>query len=324
MILNVYFGEQLLEKTAEFSLFIKSISSSAFFYFLLVFLIFFFICLYLFVIKPLFFKQSPEKAYKKYLYLREEMEKIDALYLQRDINFEDYVFAQFNYAKEYEQVIVLLSKYPEYKSKIKSYKIAHVKKQEEEEQKLSKEEVFFRRNVNLLYNVLKPYTKYYSEEEIRQGVLDEGYDNKIADAIVSLFKKENIVFGSEVIKKENKFVNLINKLFGSKKQDVPEKQDKEPELVVIKEQPTPEPVVKKQSQTRFSLDSTEDKIDINSLTKNQKQNFFEENNIDINSFKFVDQKENKSFFSKIFKKKKKPSVDEINNIFNDIKKHIDN
>lgn len=329
MILNLYSGEDLLEN-ADLISFFESISSSILFYFLLIFGIFLVIVLFVFVIKPLLFKQNPEQIYQKYKRLREDMERIDILYRQNKIGFEDYVFAQFNNAKEYEQVILLLSKYPEYQSKIKNYKIEYTKQKEVKESKLSKEELMLMKKVSLLYNVLSPFVKYYTKNELIQGVLDEGYNLKVANALVNRFSQNNLIFAAEHRKRESKTAKVINKMFGVKEQeeviekpvkkipDVQEKQPKTIEETYVKEKPTPYKGYK-------DFDSLEESIDISSLNQKEKPNVFEEKT-DVKSFKFIDNVEKRqSFFSRLFKKKpKKPTVDQINDIFKDIGDHINN
>lgn len=303
MILNIYYGEQLLEKSGLTGFF-DGIFSSVIFYFGLILAIFLLIFLYIFIIKPLMFKKNPEKIYKRYLLLRNEMERIDDLFAKKQINFEDYVFAQFNNAKEYEQIIIVLSKYPEYKSKIKSYTIAYSKNQKEEEKKYSKEDLVFIKNVNWLYEILYPKVKYYTKEEVLQGILDEGYSQKIANTVVSKFIRDGVTFSSQIYYPVKKTSLFINKLFGYHKAE-----EKTEDLKDI-------------NKTTSSID---DKIDISLLGKKEKH-VFDEEKLDFNKFKFVEEKEKqkrRNLLSKIFEKKKgTPTVNQINDIFKDIQKHI--
>jgi hypothetical protein len=313
MILNIYYGEQLLEKSGAVG-FLDGMFTSVVFFIILIFGIFGIIFVYLFLIKPLVFKKNPEKIYNQYLLLRDEMEKIDTLYVKNQINFEDYVFAQFNNAKEYEQIIFLLSKFPQYKSKIKSYTIAYTKNQKEEETN-SKEDIIFIKNVNWLYEILYPHTKYYTQDEIYQGILDQGYNQEIAQTVISKYLKDGVSFSSQIYYPEKKTAKFINKLFGYHTPTEENSSHTEKNINM-----------KNDSEKTVSNISPDDKIDI-SLLNNKQKTFFDEDSEDIQKFKFVEEKEKerrKSLLSKIFNKKKGPAtVDQINSIFKDIQKHIE-
>jgi hypothetical protein len=303
MILNIFYGEQLVNSSGMTSFF-DSIFSSVFFYFLIILGIFLIFFLYLFLIKPILFKKNPDKIFKRYLLLREDMQRIDELFIRKQINFEDYVFAQFNNAKEYEQIIFVLSKFPEYKSKVKSYTIAYSKEQEQEEKKYSEEDRLFLKNVNWLYETLYPHTKYYTKDEIRQGILDEGYDVKIANTVLSKFEKDQVSFSTEIYYPQKKAATFINKLFGYHEHPIQIKPDQE--------------------NVPNKYDS-EERIDLSRFGQKQK-NVFDEERLDIKKVKFVEEKEKErrlNLLSKIFQKKKTtPTVNQINNIFKDIQKHI--
>ena len=208
-VLNMYSGESLVGDTVKQSLF-KSISNNSLmlFVYILGLLILFLVIFYLII--PLF-KRSPASLYKEYLYVKDEMNKIDKKYSEKKIMFDDYVYAQFNYAKEFQRLIQLLSKYPEYKSKLKSYHLQATPIKNVVNKKTKDENT--EKKIEFLYNLLLPKVKYYSEKEIQMAIVDEGYPISIANSVIKRFRASNVEFNVLHRTKTNKTADFINTLF---------------------------------------------------------------------------------------------------------------
>jgi hypothetical protein len=313
MFLDIYFGEQLINSSANNSSFLEAFTGSILIYILVVFLFFYLIFLLFFFIKPLISK-DPKKYYKKYLEIRGEMQRIDDLYQNKKINFEDYTYAQFNYAKEYEQIINYLCKFPEYKQKLKSYKLAYNKNREKREKELNKhtDKNDFVQKVNFLVGTLLSETKDYTVEEIKQAILDEGFNKDIANQVIVELKHEGAKFAAHIVnknKKPSKFINFINKLF--KTEDYYKNlKNKDHSIEESKKQISS---YDKDQTTSIDIKST-----IRSKDNNQnKPNFIAQGVTNFSKYNKV-KKKDKSLLSKIFKNNRKPKVEEIKDIFDSI------
>ncbi len=293
IILDVYFGEKLLENQESYHLFSQLFTSNTLFYFILVFAFFYFLfIIYIFII-PLY-KKDPSKCFERYLKVRDHLKRIDELYNKKEIDYEDYVFAQFNYAKEYEQIIKFLSNFKEYKAKLKSYKITSSSDSVVSENKFKSK---FDQTIDFLYDLLLPQTKYYSKNELKQAILDENYSLDIAEKVIFKMNQNQVLFCVKNKVKTPKIANFINSLIGESKTNSNFKNSK-------------------------SLD--QDHLNIKSaiIQKNKDSDKFLSNESEIYNFKNPKKEEiSKSLFSKIFPKKK-PNIKEINDIFKDVEKSL--
>ena len=208
-ILSMYSGESLVGNSIKQSLF-KSIPNNSLIFFIYIFGLLILFLLIFYLIIPLF-KRSPAALYKEYLYVKEEMNKIDKAYSEKKIMFDDYVYAQFNYAKEFQRLIQLLSKYPEYKSKLKGYHLQVAPIKNVVVNKTNDENL--EKKIEFLYNLLLPKVKYYSEKEIQMAIIDEGYSTKVASKVIKRFRISNVEFNVLHRVKTNKIADFINTLF---------------------------------------------------------------------------------------------------------------
>jgi len=71
--------------------------------------------------------------------------------------------------------------------------------------------------ISLLYNLLLPQAKYYSEEEIKQAVLDEGFSEQVADKVINMMKNKNVQFGVQDRVSEPPLSRFFNNLFSKLK-----------------------------------------------------------------------------------------------------------
>jgi len=211
IFLEMYFGEDLLSKTVASKNIFDAVVQSAYFYFILAFVFLYVFFVILFFIAPLF-RRKPEKMYKRYLQVREEMQKIDDQYVGKKLTHEDYIYAQFNYAKEYEFLITKLSIYPEYKQKLQSYKVVTTTG-ESEKSNISKAVAEQNRAVTFLYDLLLSHAKYYNIDEVRTAILDEGYSNEIAKQVIFKLASSGVIFGVEVKTKTSRVANIVNSMF---------------------------------------------------------------------------------------------------------------
>jgi hypothetical protein len=101
IFLDVYFGQQIAENTINQSWLQTLNEFSTYIFLFLFFILIMFLVAYL---MPVLFR-NPKSYFKRYKIIREEMSKIDQLYSKKEISFEEYSFAQFNYAKEYENIV---------------------------------------------------------------------------------------------------------------------------------------------------------------------------------------------------------------------------
>jgi len=289
LFLDVYFGSKLAETITSNSTIADIFTYNNIIYFVVFLIVILAISIFAFLLPKAL--RTPEKSFKRYEAIRTEMENIDLLYSKKKISFEDYSFAQFHYAKEYEQLIIYLSKFEDYKPKLQSYKLTAVKIRENEYQKADQVEKQNIDTINYLCDILKPQTIYYKKEEIYQALLDEGFSQKIADGVIR--KLDNTKTDYAVSEKEetHKIQDLVNSLVSVK------------------------PKTEKEEATSISLNLEE-------LPKTKKQT------IDDSKVKYLnyDTENKKSFFESLkdlFKPKEKThTISEINDIFKDIERNL--
>lgn len=290
IFLDVYFGQQIAENTINQSWLQTLNEFSTYIFLFLFFILIMFLAAYL---MPVLFR-NPKSYFKRYKIIREEMSKIDQLYSKKEISFEEYSFAQFNYAKEYENIVLYLSKYPEYKVQLQSYKIKEVENRETEN-KSSKLEKSKLNTIDFLFDLLRSHAKYYTKEEIEQAILDEGFTKDIAMSVLEKMENHNLPFASETKMEQNKIINIINSLLSKNYENPP---------------------VKGEAST----------INLGDLSK-KKKNVFEEEKVSFNKYPSVKKEETKKgLFESIknaFKSKPKThTVSEINDIFVEIEKRL--
>lgn len=301
-ILDLYYGDHLINTASNAQTsFFSGLFSSGYIYIIGVFLFFYIFFIITFFIRPLM-KKNPLKYYNRYLEIREEMEKIDALYNQKKITFPDYSYAQFNYAKEYEALVVFLSKFPEYKQRLQSYKLdgpeVNLKKNTSEEKK---DQVRLNQ-INFLTDLLLPKAKYYREEEVEQAILDEGFSKEVSYLVVNKLKRQGLEFGSEKLEKTNKVIDLVNKIFPTKEPDLQNTPNQTNEYIDLKKTVYSKPV----NNSNY----------VNQIDFSDSDNFKNQNENKESIF------ENLKNLLKPAPKKKEHSISEINDIFKDIEKSL--
>lgn len=301
-ILDLYYGDHLINAVSNAQTsFFSGLFSSGYIYIIGVFLFLLFLVILTFFILP-FIKKNPLKYYKRYLEIREEMGKIDELYNQKKITFPDYSYAQFNYAKEYETLVVFLSKFPEYKQRLQSYKLdgpeVNIKKNTSEE----KRDQIRLNQINFLTDLLLPKAKYYREEEVEQAILDEGFSKEVSYLVVNKLKRQGLEFGSEKLEKTNKVIDLVNKIFPTKEPDLQNTPNQTNEYIDLKKTVYSKPV----NNSNY----------VNQIDFSDSDNFKNQNEKKESIF------ENLKNLLKPAPKKKEHSISEINDIFKDIEKSL--
>lgn len=298
-ILDLYYGDHLATVASKGQIsFFDGLFSSNYVYIIGAFIFFYILFLLFFFIIPLF-KKNPLRYYKRYLEIRTEIQKIDDLYNKRKINFEDYSYAQFNYAKEYENIVTFLSKYPEYKERLESYRLEGPEVESTKDSFEEKQQQKKINQINYLTNLLLPKAKYYREQEVEQAILDEGFTKEISVGVINKLEKQGVVFGSETREKTNRLVNLVNKIM-----------------------PTKEITETSNMQNR----SNENTIDLRNTVYTPKQ----QNKNYVNQINYSETKETQKEKENIFgnlknllsSKKKNHSISEINDIFKDIEQSL--
>jgi len=290
--LDVYFGQQIADSTITHSWLEMFKNFSPYFFAFIIILLFTFLLVYLL---PLI-SRNPKSYYRRYKDIREEMYKIDELYSKKEISFEEYSFAQFNYAKEYENIVFFLSKYPEYKEKLQSYKIKETANREKEYNKIGEKDKIEKLNLaDFLYDLLRSHAKYYTVGEIEQAILDEGFTNEIATLVINKMQKNKVNFASETKIEQNKVVNIINSLLSKNYENAPKKGEAS-------------------------------SVDLIDLTKKRKNTFIEEK-VTYEKYPTKIKEEKKetvlSSIKNLFKSKPKVhTVSEINDVFADIEKRL--
>lgn len=231
IILDVYYGSQLAQSISDASS--SSIfNQETFFIFLAIVIVIFIASIFVFLLIPKI-NRTPKKYYDRYLAVRKELERIDELYASRKLSFQNYAYTQFHYAKEYEHIIDYLSKFPEYKVKLKNYKLNTVKLRETEietaPQKKENKEIEI---IKYFIKVLTPVADYYRKDEIRQALLDERYSVEIADGVMKGLEKVGAEFNTKEITDNRKAIDLVDGLLENK-------INKKQEQIKQKEQVTP-------------------------------------------------------------------------------------
>lgn len=314
IILDVYFGSKLAQDLSKDTSFTNIFNLHNALYFIFFILIVFVLSVLFFYIIPKI-NRTPKKYYKRYLAVRKELEKIDELYAKRKLSFEDYVYTQFHYAKEYEHIINYLSKYPEYKILLKNYKLTVLRVNESSSGKdTSEQERKKAELINYFSNLLRPVVCYYKKSEVYQALLDENYAKDIAEGVVVTLDNSGVEFNSKELDK-HKHIDELDFLLESKRR----KQDKQ--ITTPKEQPKQTTEMSKETK---GLQKESTIIDLAELTKQKPaKNYFDE----LTTFsKYPDKSPSKkeglfsSIFSKGTPKGKKYSVSEINDVFSKIEK----
>lgn len=290
IFLDVYFAQQFAENagntsiSAIFDVFTKS-------NLVYIIVIIFGLILVFFLIFYLFSKfKNPETYFERYKVIREEIAKVDSLYLKKELSFEEYTFALFNYAKEYEIIVSFLSKYPEYKSKLQSYVIKGVP----QESNIRSPDRKKQDTVDYLFDLLRAQKRYYSRSEIRQALLDEGFERNITELVLTKLDNYTGGYESDIKEDKSKIIDMINSLLS--------KQEK--------------PEIRKESEN----------IDLSDLSK-KKKSVFDNEPITFEKYPTKIKEEKKetvlSSIKNLFKSKPKVhTVSEINDVFADIEKRL--
>lgn len=290
IFLDVYFAQHFAESagntsiSAIFDVFTKS-------NLVYIIVIIFGLILVFFLIFYLFSKfKNPETYFERYKVIREEIAKVDSLYLKKELSFEEYTFALFNYAKEYEIIVSFLSKYPEYKSKLQSYVIKGVP----QESNIRSPDRKKQDTVDYLFDLLKAQKKYYSKSEIRQALLDECFERNITELVLTKLDNYTGGYESDIKEDKSKIIDMINSLLS--------KQEK--------------PEIRKESEN----------IDLSDLSK-KKKSVFDNEPITFEKYPTKIKEEKKetvlSSIKNLFKSKPKVhTVSEINDVFADIEKRL--
>lgn len=290
IFLDVYFAQHFAENAGNtsistiFDVFTKS-------NLVYIIVIIFGLILVFFLIFYLFSKfKNPETYFERYKVIREEIAKVDSLYLKKELSFEEYTFALFNYAKEYEIIVSFLSKYPEYKSKLQSYVIKGVP----QESNIRSPDRKKQDTVDYLFDLLRAQKRYYSRSEIRQALLDEGFERNITELVLTKLDNYTGGYESDIKEDKNKIIDMINSLLS--------KQEK--------------PEIRKESEN----------IDLSDLSK-KKKSVFDNEPITFEKYPTKIKEEKKetvlSSIKNLFKSKPKVhTVSEINDVFADIEKRL--
>jgi hypothetical protein len=258
------------------------------------------------VLVPLF-RASPSRLYEKYLFLREELERIDQLYAQKKILFDEYVSMQLLNAQEYYSIIKTLSKHPEYKSKLKGYSLKNNdvdsnKTEVKKPRKLSKEEIT-EKQINKLCEVLKPKVNNYSKEDVYSVLLYEGFDEYIINSVLRKLLNLGVTFAEHSTSNKKDLSLFLNNLFdgGESSRDLN----------------TSEKILLNNNQTNdfFKDDSKRKELDFDKIS-----------DVDY-TFKAPVEEEKPSFFKRLFsfkKKKEKPTITEIDKVLKNIESELKN
>ena len=270
-----------------------------------------------FLILPLF-KRSPEKLYKKYLSLRNEMQKIDDQYSAQKIIFDEYVSLQFLNVQEYYAIVKKLATNPDFKSKLKGYTLkdnfekSYSSYKKSVPVKLTPDEME-QKQITKLCEVLKPKASMYTKEDIYAVLLSDGFSNKLIESVISELINQNVVFSKNASSTEvKKDLSLfLDHLFESKRDKSNKPVSKDEDISGVMSN-------KKEPATLFEKDF-----------KRKELNFDKVEDVDYTFKSDVNVKKKPGFFKKllsIFKKKemadKKPSITEIDNILKNIESEI--
>jgi len=173
------------------------------------------------LILPLF-KKSSKRLYKRYLFLRDEMKRVDTLYSQKKIIFDEYVSLQFQNAQEYYQIVKILSSDPKFKSKLQSYTLQdNLSNPKPPSRKpLTKEEKDLQQ-IEKLTSVLKPRASDFTKEDIYSVLLYEGFEENIIQSVLKALVSQNVTF-SKISSTENKkdLSSFLDNLIKGKESDL--------------------------------------------------------------------------------------------------------
>lgn len=269
------------------------------------------------LILPLF-KPSSSKLYKRYLFLRDEMKKIDKIYSNRQITFDEYVSMQFLNAQEYYKIVKILSRDDNFKSKLQSYTLqdnynksyAPAPRASKAIKPLTKEEVRTKQ-IDKLSKMLKPKADKYTKEDIYGALVYEGFERGFILDVLKKLVSLGVKFSEKqaALENKNELSDSINNFFGSGegKYDIGTS-----ESISFK---------KEDKKSLFKEDDARKTLDFENV-----------NDVD---FTFKDQKDSKKevvrekkpgFFKRLFsfksKPKEKPSINEIDNILKNIEQEI--
>ena len=291
LFLDVYFGQQIAESTANNSWMQMFSDMSTYIFVFITLILLLFLLTYL---MPLILR-NPKTYFNRYKRIREEMNRIDELYVKKELSFEEYAFAQFNYAKEYETTVVYLSKFPEYKSQLQSYKIKETEFREKEYKTINKADKNKIDTVDFLFDLLRSQAKYYTKGEIEQAILDEGFTRDIANLVVGKLEDIGTNFSSETKMQQSKVINIINSLLAKNYENAPTKGEAS-------------------------------SVNLNDLSKKRKS-VFEEEKVSFEKYpqakKEIKKQSVLSSIKDLFKSKPKThTVSEINDVFAEIEKRL--
>ncbi|HPC09897.1 MAG TPA: hypothetical protein PLN85_02340 [archaeon] len=193
-------------------------SKQSFVFFLKIGLICVLLAILFFVIIPKI-RKHPQRMFLKYKSIRKKLFKLDDDFRAKKLTPVQYSNLQTKYLTEHERLATILSKYPEYLEKL-----AELKKEENgfkvsfsENAVMNDLEEDVDNQISLLYNLLLPQAKYYSEEEIKQAVLDEGFSEQVADKVINMMKNKNVQFGVQDRVSDPPLSRFFNNLFSKLK-----------------------------------------------------------------------------------------------------------
>ncbi len=218
MILNIFNDLVVIYNENIKDSFMNAISLDFVFIFIIVIFALILLLVFIVLILPLF-KPSPAKLYRKYLYFRDEMKRVDALYSQKKIIFEEYVSQQFINAQEYYRVVKILSSDPNYKTKLQSYTLQDNQDKSKSvvssTRKLTTEEMRLKQ-INKLCEVLKPKAAFYSKEDIYSVLLYEGFEEGLIREVLKQLINQNVVFSKQSSSNRQDLSLFLNDLIKGK------------------------------------------------------------------------------------------------------------
>lgn len=326
IILDIYFGSQLADNLSESDAYSKIFNINNMTLFVTFLFIILIITIFVFVILPKTSK-NPKRYFERYLKVRQELERIDQLYARRKMSFKEYSFTQFHYAKEYEHIVEYLFQFPEYKSKLRNYKITatnSIKSEPNIKKGYNTADYFVR--------ILEPVAVYYKKSEIYQALLDEGYSKEISETVVNKLEEQGTAFNTKEITEDRKSIELVDVLLEEKNKKK-EKQLPYSSLTAVKNKSdkqeiliAPESKIILNNKNDIKITEAPTIIDLKDLDKSKSETpEFEEK---ITYSKYSEEKaENKKkglfkSFSGIFKPQKNPSISDINDIFKNIEEKL--
>lgn len=243
------------------------------------------------------------------------MKKIDELFSKKKLLYKEYLSLQLVNAQEYYKLIKILSEHPDYKDKLKPYKLKEVIPQplferKEKTKPLSKQELSTKQ-INKLCDFLKPLSKKYTKKDIYETLGSEGFDQNIIESVLKKLETQGFIFAKTTLSKPHQ-----KELSTSLNQFITGKDSQYFRNIKTSES--------------FSLEQKEKGL----FSDNIKRKDFaiidiEEDITDIDPTKAIHTKKQKkpSFFKRIFsfKKKKKTkdvNVDDVDQILKNIEKEL--